>query len=148
EVLPAALLGRLSELKDEYRISVIGLPEWDKFANLESVYLLSLGAHIFMSSYIDGHSDHVKGFYQTYRKKYLDEPLTYALNGFDAGYFFLGALMNFGKDFPKCLDEQKTPLIQNQYRFEQKENGGYDNTYWNILKYEDYRFINRSVSYY
>lgn len=147
EVLPSALLSNLSALKNEYQISVIGLPEWEKFGNIESVYLLTLNAHVFQSSFTDFHSDNVKGFIQSYRTKYLDEPLDYALTGFDAGFFFLSALLNYGEDFEKCINEQRIQLLQNQYHFKRIDNGGYDNIYWNILQYEDYKLVNRSVSW-
>ena len=147
EVLPAALLSKLSALKNDYQISVIGLPEWEKFGNIESGYLLTLNAHVFQSSFTDYNSDNVKGFIQSYRSKYMDEPVDYALTGFDAGFFFLSALLNYGNDFERCIDEQRIQLIQNQYHFKRIEDGGYDNVYWNILQYEDYRLVNRSVSW-
>jgi ABC-type branched-subunit amino acid transport system substrate-binding protein len=126
---------------------VIGLPEWEKFGNIESGYLLTLNAHVFQSSFTDFNSDNVKGFIQSYRSKYMDEPVDYALTGFDAGFFFLSALLNYGNDFERCIDEQRIQLIQNQYHFKRIEDGGYDNVYWNILQYEDYRLVNRSVSW-
>jgi len=144
EVLPATLLSKLSELKREYQISVIGLPEWEKFGNIESSYLLSLDAHIFMPYYIDYQSENVKRFIRTYRLRYSDEPLNFAFSGFDAGYFFLSALLNYGKNFEGCINEIKVNLIHNQYHFERKGNGGYDNLNWNILQYFDYSLLKKS----
>lgn len=143
EVLPANLLSKLSAMKKDYRISVIGLPEWEKFTNIESAYLIALDANIFMSSFIDTYSDDVKGFTQKYRAIYFDEPMNYAFSGFDAGFYFLSALLNYGKDFERCINELKVPLIQNQYHFERRDDGGYDNLYWNILQYYDYSLLKR-----
>ncbi len=147
EVLPATLLSKLSELKKDYQITVIGLPEWEKFTNIESDYLIALNACIFTSSYVDSHSDEVKSFTLAYRAKYLDEPLYYAFSGFDAGYFFLSALLYFGEDFAGCVNNLGTHLIQNQYHFERKDDSGYDNLNWNILQYNDY-FMFKKSSYY
>jgi ABC-type branched-subunit amino acid transport system substrate-binding protein len=144
EVLPAVLLSKLSAMKTEYQINVIGLPEWEKFTNIESGYLISLNAIIFMSSYTDFMSEEVKNFILAYRLKYYDEPLSYAYSGFDAGYFFLGALLNYGEDFGRCLQDTRVPLIQNQFRFERKGDGGYDNINWNILQYNDYFLLKKS----
>jgi len=144
EVLPADLLSKLSAIKEDYEISVIGLPEWEKFINIESSYLIGLHAHIFMSSYADNQSEDVKGFIRAYRARYLDEPMNYAFSGFDAGFFFLGALLNYGKDFEGCINELGIPLIQNQYHFERKGDSGYDNINWNILQYHDYSLIKKS----
>lgn len=146
EVLPAALLNRLNAMKSDYQITVIGLPEWDKFGNIESGFLMSLNANILVSSYVDYRSDAVRGFVNAYRAKYFDEPMTYAFSGFDAGYFFLGSLLEFGRDFADHLEEIDIPLIQNQFHFERTGNGGYDNLNWNILYYYDYSLY-RKYSY-
>jgi ABC-type branched-subunit amino acid transport system substrate-binding protein len=143
DALPAALLGKLSALKKDYQITVIGLPEWEKFSNIESKYLIDLNGVIFMSSNVDYESEKIKAFIQAYRSRYFDEPLNYAFSGFDGGYFFLRALLYFGHDFEKCLNETGTKLIQNQYHFDRKEGGGYDNTNWNILEYYEYSLIRK-----
>lgn len=143
EALPAAVLSKLSAFKKNYAITVIGLPEWEKFSNIESNYLLALNAHIFMSSYIDYQSDKVKTFILAYRARYFDEPLNYAFSGFDAGYFFLGALLYYGNDFERCLNETGIPLIQNQFHFERRQNGGYDNINWNVLQYYEYSLLRK-----
>jgi ABC-type branched-subunit amino acid transport system substrate-binding protein len=143
EALPAALLSKLSAFKDDYPVTIIGLPEWEKFSNIESKYLIDLKAHIFMSSYIDYQSEKIKAFIQAYRARYFDEPLNYAFSGFDAGYFFLSAIFYFGNDFERCLNDTGTPLIQNQFYFERKGNGGYDNINWNILQYYEYSLLRK-----
>jgi ABC-type branched-subunit amino acid transport system substrate-binding protein len=147
EVLPASLLSKLSELKKDYQITVIGLPEWERFTNIESSYLIALNTCIFMSAYTDSHSEEVKAFTESYRARYFDEPLYFAFAGFDAGYFFLNALLSYGKDFTGCINKLRTPLIQNQYHFERKDDGGFDNLNWNILQYNDY-FLLKKSSYY
>jgi ABC-type branched-subunit amino acid transport system substrate-binding protein len=143
EALPAALLSKLSALKKDYQISIIGLPEWEKFGNIESKYLIDLNANIFMSSYVNFQSEKIKTFIQAYRSRYIDEPQNYAFSGFDAGYFFLRALLYYGDDFEKCLNETGTRLIQNQFHFESKENGGFDNINWNILQYYGYSLLRK-----
>jgi ABC-type branched-subunit amino acid transport system substrate-binding protein len=144
EVLPAVLLSKLAEIKDDYRITVIGLPEWEKLTNIESIYLNALNTNIFMASYTDLNSENVKGMIKSYRSFYFDEPLTYALSGFDAGYYFLYALMKYGDDFRKHLDDIRLPLTLNQYHFGQKGDGGYDNLNWNVIQYMDYYLLKKS----
>jgi ABC-type branched-subunit amino acid transport system substrate-binding protein len=143
EALPAALLGKLSAFKKDYRITVIGLPGWEKFGNIELKYLIDLNANIIMSSYVDYDSEKIKAFIRAYRARYFDEPQNYAFSGFDAGYFFLRALLFYGHDFEKCINDTGTPLIQNQFHFERVENGGYDNINWNILQYYDYSLLRK-----
>jgi ABC-type branched-subunit amino acid transport system substrate-binding protein len=145
EVLPAALLSKLNALKNDYQVSVIGLPEWERFTNIESSYLISLNAHVFMASYPDYDSENLKAFIIAYRSRYFDEPQNYAFSGFDAGYYFLSALMNYGKDFEGCITKLSIPLIQNQYHFVKKGDGGYDNMNWNVMQYFDYSLFKKSL---
>lgn len=145
EVLPAALLARLSAVKDDYGVSIIGLPEWEKFSNIESTYLISLNAQVFMSAYVNYKSERMQAFTASYRARYFDEPMQYACSGFDAGYFFLGAVLNYGSEFYGCLDEHRVALIQNQFRFQKTGNNGYDNVNWNVLQYLGYSLIKKSL---
>lgn len=144
EVLPAALLSKLAAAKDEYEITVVGLPEWEKLTNIETKYLISLKTNILAGSYLDSGSDPVKNFIASYRARYYDEPLSYGLTGFDAGYYFLGALMNYGKGFYSCSENISVPLIQNNFRFRKSGEGGYDNIHWNVLQYLDYYLLKKS----
>lgn len=146
EVLPAALLNKLNAMKSDYEMTVIGLPEWDKFTTIELGYMMPLNAHVLMANYVDYRSDAIKGFVNAYRVKYYDEPLTYAFSGFDAGYYFMGALMEFGKDFVNHTDEIRIPVIQNQFHFKRAGNDGFDNLNWNILYYYDFSLF-RKYSY-
>lgn len=148
EVVPAALLSKLSALRNDYPMTIIGLPEWEKFSNLESVYMVVLNAHILTSAYVDTDNEIVRNFIMDYRARYYDEPMNYAFMGFDTGIFFLQALMIYGKDFGQCLDDLRIPLIQNDFDFSRpKLDGGFENTFWQILKYDGYKLVNRSAFY-
>jgi len=147
EAFPMALVSKLSAVKSNYPVTVIGMPEWEKFSILESSYLLNLNTNIFAAAYVDYDSEDVKGFIRRYRSDYMDEPLSYAYTGFSAGYFFLQALFQYGDDFIGCIDNVKVALPQNQFHFEKQGDGGYDNVYWNIMQYYDYRLVDRSVSW-
>jgi len=145
EVLPAALLSKLTVVKQDYNITVLGLPEWEKFTNLETIYLIALNAHFLTSSYIDPDDAHTKAFIRTYRERYFDEPMSLAFIGFDAGYFFLKALSDYDGNLLKCLPECHFPLTQNQFYFQKTNHGGYDNLNWNVLQYYDYYLVKKSL---
>lgn len=146
ESLPAALLSKLSALRNEYPITIIGLPEWDKFQNLESIYLVVLKAHLFMSSYLNTDMEPVRRFIQSYRLRYVDEPQQYALLGFDIGFYFMKAQMTYGENFARCLDQLHVTLLQNQFDFKRSASGdGFENESWNILQYDDYRLVDKSL---
>jgi LysM repeat protein len=145
EAMPTALLSKLNEVKSNYPVTIIGMPEWDRFNNLESGYLLSLNSHVFMSAYVDYGSEDVKGFIRRYREDYLDEPQAYAFTGFIAGYQFFQALYLYGDECVSCINELKLQLPQNRLYFRKLEDGGYENIFWNIMQYYDYSLIDRSV---
>ena len=149
ETLPAALLSKLSAQRNDYTITIIGLPNWEKFNNLETKYMLDLNAHVLMPAYVDHEDENVKAFLREYRNRYLDEPMGYAYTGFDAGYFFLQALTIYGDNFMRCLDYIQIPLLQNQFDFVHTRNGsGYENIHWKILRYANYELYDRSIQKY
>jgi hypothetical protein len=71
----------------------------------------------------------------------MAEPLGYAYDGYDLGYFFLSMLMDYGRKFPSCLHEYDYRLLHTQYRFDKMDGGGYYNAYWNIYFYSGYSLI-------
>jgi ABC-type branched-subunit amino acid transport system substrate-binding protein len=147
EAFPMALLSKLNAVKSDHPVTVIGMPEWDKFSILESGYLLALNTHIFTGAYVDYDNEDVKGFVRRYRADYIDEPLDYAFGGFSAGYYFLQALYQYGRDFPGCLSSMDVHLPQNQFHFVKQQDGGYDNVYWNVMQYYDYHLVDRSITW-
>jgi hypothetical protein len=47
--------------------------------------------------------------------------------------------MYYDEDLLKCSPQYVPELLQGHYNFEKKENGGYENSYWNMLHYDNYR---------
>ena len=146
EVLPVEILPLLDEINgDTTQITVLGLPEWDKFEHLENDYLINLKTYLFCSYFVDYYEPSVKHFIRAFRSRYLAEPLEYAYDGFDISYFFLSALMDYGRDFPGCTPGADYPLLHTQFRFRGVQSGGLENTYWNIYYYQDYDKIQIAV---
>jgi len=141
EVLPVELLPLLNELTKETEITIVGLPEWEKFEQLENKYLMNLKAYFFSERFVDYLEPEVKQFIASFRERYLAEPLKYAYDGFDAGYFFLSAMMDYGRGFEDCIKLANYPLLQTSFHFKKTEHGGFDNTYWNIYHFQDYHLI-------
>lgn len=147
ESLPAALLSKLSALRNDYPVTVICLPEWDKFSNLESVYMVALNAVTLSAAFADHEKFPVRDFVTSYRNRYFDEPQDLAFTGFDIGYYFISALMNYGDRFVQCLDELNVPLILNQFEFDRLQPGyGFVNCHWNVLRYDGYRLTDQSIN--
>ncbi len=133
-------LTKLKVLRDTFDIKVIGLPVWDKFNDIEAGLFINLKLHVFSPTYINYYEDITKIFVLEFRSKYRTEPQQYAFEGFDIAFYFLSALMKFGKDFDNCLPYFYPGLLHTKLNFERNSpNNGYENTYWNIYKYEDYK---------
>ncbi len=143
KVFSQDLISRLNKMQLEYDITLFGLPEWNKFTDFESGHLLNLKLHCFSTSIIDYDNEKIKEWILKYRELYNTEPTikNYAFDGFDIGWYFLNALYLFGNDFSSCIENFDIQLIQSNYKFEQLNENGFQNTYWNIGEYMDYKFI-------
>ena len=130
-------------MRNENDITFFGVPEWDKFDNLPSQHLLNLNFHLFTSSLVDFNNERIRQWVISYRNRYKTEPAInkFAFDGFDVGWYFLNSLFLYGKDFERCINNYDIPLIQTKYKFEQSEGSGFENTYWNLGKYQDFEFI-------
>jgi len=53
----------------------------------------------------------------------------------------MNALYNYGNKFEDCLNDFDIQLIQTSYDFEKVNQNGFQNTYWNIGTYQDYKFV-------
>lgn len=95
-VLPVAkeaevskILPLLSALTDAYRITVVGLPEWQTFTSVDHETYYKLNTKIFSYSYIDYFSDAATEFAVKYRKYFYTEPGSLVFKAFDMGMYFI-----------------------------------------------------------
>jgi hypothetical protein len=137
------LLSRLNKLLSEYEINAIGLPEWGKFDDLETAPLLNLHLQIFSESYINYDDGNTLNWIKNYRETFKTEPSVdkYAFEGFDLGWYFLNALYNYGKEFEQCFDAMDVSLMHTKFVFKHTTGNGFENTFWNICKFEDFKII-------
>ncbi len=138
KVFALELLTKLNELRDTFDITLIGIPEWDKFSDLETEYLMNLNTHFLSSSCIDYQDENVKGFIKVFRRTFKTEPQQYAYDGFDIAYYFLNAMMKYGDHFEKCLPFYHSDLIQSNFKFLLYNHSGFENQYWNVYRFENY----------
>jgi hypothetical protein len=141
KVFALELITRLNEFRDSLQITLVGFPGWYDFSAMETEYLQNLNTHVLSDSYIDYSSQNVINFVSEFRRRFYTEPVRYAFDGFDIGYYFLGALLKYGKDFEKCIPYNTQELIQNTYLFRHKRDQGFENQHWNLLKYSNYSVL-------
>lgn len=136
-VFSTQVLNGLKKSAMHYPITLVALPEWDKFEKLSVETLLQMNAIYMDAGFVD-YADHdVSRFVLKFRKKYDCEPLDYAFEGFDAAWYFLNALMNYGPDMIGCLPSFDIPLLRSSYHFiGTGTNRGLENQYWRMYQYD------------
>jgi len=135
------LLRGLYKLRNEYNLTLVGLPNWPVMEELENEYLVALKTHMMSRSFIDYDNSSVKHFVNQYQETYKADPELLAFQGFDQAYYFLSALKTFGTNIGRCLGELKLNLLQTHFDFLQTKDSGFENRHWQLYKYENYKLV-------
>lgn len=83
------ILPLLSALADGYKITVLGLPEWQTFTSVDHETYYKLNTKIFTYSYVDYASDAARNLSDKYRKYFYTEPSSLVFKAFDMGLYFI-----------------------------------------------------------
>lgn len=133
---------RLYELRNDYKLILMGLPDWHLTNGVESEYLVSLKSHAICADFINYEDPFVRWFVHTYQSQYKTDPEILAFRGFDVAWYFLKALDTYGTGFSRCLEDFKTNNLSAGYEFKQSSStDGYENKQWIITKFENYRIV-------
>jgi ABC-type branched-subunit amino acid transport system substrate-binding protein len=131
---------KLNEHRNEFGMTLLGMPRWDRFDEIETDYLVNLNTHVMTPYFIDYDDPGVKKFVTQFQDRYKTDPDPLAFQGYDITYYFLTALWKYGRSFERCLSELHLKSLQTDFRFSSsgKENG-YENQYWEMYGYDNYR---------
>lgn len=135
------LMRELYKLRNEYNLTLIGLPNWSAIEGLENEYLVALKANIMSRSFIDYDNPAVKQFVRHYQEMYKTDPELLAFQGFDQAYYFLSALNAYGTNIGRCIGEFKINSMIGQFDFIQTKDNGFENRHWVIYRYENYKLV-------
>jgi hypothetical protein len=130
---------RIYELRNDYKITLFGLPDWSIINGVETEYLIALKTHMIASAFIDYSNSGTRQFIRSYQKSYKTDPDLLAFQGFDAGYYFLSAMQQFGTDFARCLKDFNVNSLVTRYDFHHPDGSGYENQHWVIFRYQNYQ---------
>ncbi len=131
------VLMRLNILSRTYDITIFGLNDWQRFANIEVEYLHNMELHYAAPFFVDYNNDNVKRFVGNFRNKYKTEPSYYGFQGYDIMFYFLKAMKNYGPDFRDCLPMMQTELLQADFLFRKIDpRDGFENNGISIVKYD------------
>ncbi len=134
------VMTQLNIVRDTFPTTVVGMPNWVGMDNHDNEILMNLNVHTLNFTMLDYTSFYMKSFISDFRKKYKTEPTNYAFTAFDIHWYFLSALMNFGKDFNQCLPYHQPEMIQSTVNFHQENSEtGLENKSWFWLKFNNYQ---------
>lgn len=137
-VFATQVLNTLKKEVDMKPITLVALPDWTKFEKLLVDNLLDMNAIYFSDFFVDYRNPQVKQFVQRFRSKYKAEPQQYAFEGYDVAWYFLNALMRYGRDMAGCLPYFDLPLLHAQYHFKNMgQNNGIENQAWSVYQYDN-----------
>ncbi|MEI6885042.1 MAG: LysM peptidoglycan-binding domain-containing protein [Bacteroidota bacterium] len=138
------LMRRFYELRNDYKINLVGLPDWEKIEGLETDFLNGLETHFVTAGFVDYGDKQVQNLVRSYQDKLKSDPEPLAFQGFDVGYYFLSAMMKFGKSYPACISGFRLKTVQTNFDFVKSGNAaanGFENRHWTVYKYENFRLI-------
>jgi hypothetical protein len=143
------LMSKLNKLHLRNDITLVGMPEWYDYDGLESQQKLNLDLHCFTSFLVNYSDPKIQLWIKDFRANYQSEPTmeNYAFDGFDIGWYFLNALYQAGPEFSNCLKYMNIELIHTKFDFEKEGNNGYQNIYWDLGHYEEYKFRKLKINH-
>lgn len=133
------MMRKLNLLREQYDITVIGLPDWLEIEGLDYPHMNNLNTHLVTDGYVDYDSDLVRNFVRKFRSTYHADPEKYAFKGFDAGIFFFSALMKYGPHANDCIPHHDRRLLYNSLRFKATSGNGFENQDWKVLHISNFR---------
>jgi ABC-type branched-subunit amino acid transport system substrate-binding protein len=135
------LLRSVYKLRNEYNLTLIGLPNWHAMDGLENEYLVALKTHMMALSFIDYENPAVKKFVGQYQEIYKTDPELLAFQGFDQAFYFITAINTFGTNIGRCIGELKMNSLVTRFEFTHTKENGFENRHWVMYKYENYKMV-------
>lgn len=132
------LITKLSGKCAKTPITLIGLPVWRKYDNIELEYLHKLKFHSFTNAYVNYNDSITKNMIKEYRFMFKAEPSNpYSFIGYDIVNLFTKAINNYDKNFLSCINSVNyKPLLGTINFISSDPNKGFVNNSISVIKYE------------
>ena len=111
------VLPMLSALADDYPISVLGLPDWQRFTSVDHETYFKLNTRVFTYHHTDYTSAAGKRLTEEYRKYFYSEPLGMAFRAFDLGLYFMELAAAHKGQVPEVLPAGGAETGCSMFRF-------------------------------
>jgi len=125
-----------------YRIRVIGMPNWITFQSIDFSYFHELELSYLTPYHFSYDSTDVKNFLKEYTSNYFAEPVNltrkvcpFAFIGYDVSYYFLDLMSRYGRRFIYHLEEKSSNQLLNDFHFVKVNGGGFENRSLMLVKY-------------
>lgn len=105
EVFVSDILSRMEFLVKNYKFSIIGMPNWARFENIDISGFPVMKVQFPTTSFVNYEKWPVKDFVKKYQLIYKTDPSPYSFQGFDVMYYFGTSLKAHGKHFQFCKDK-------------------------------------------
>ena len=135
------LLRSVYKLRNEYNLTIIGLPNWPDMDGLENEYLVALKVHMMARSFIDYDNPAVKKFVREYQEIYKTDPELLAFQGYDQAFCFISAINTYGTNIGRCIGELKINSLVTRFEFIHTKDNGFENRHWMMYRYENYKMV-------
>jgi LysM repeat protein len=132
------VMNQLNEFRDSLNISLIGLPVWETFNNVDHTQMDNLNTVVFESSYIDFDDEQTQDFIYNFRQNYSSDPGKYGFAGYDISWFFINAMYYFGNNFLNCLPKFETSSYSSNMWFKKSYHNSFENLHWDIIQYHNF----------
>ena len=137
-VFATQMLNSLNKTANKTPLTLIALPDWDKFENLLVDNLMRMNAIYFSDYFIDYADSDVNDFVDRFRSLYKYDPDKYAFMGYDMADYFLNALMLYGSKPCDCLQDYSPRMMHTRFDFNREtRSNGMENTFWNVYQYDN-----------
>jgi LysM repeat protein len=125
-------------LSKKYDIKVFGYPEMRQLLNVDPKFFFELGLMIYSPYWIDYSKVNVKKFCKDFFDKFntLPSEMSYAWEGYDIAYYFMGGLAMFGKEFTLHPEIFNPDLVYSDFDFRRDSfRDGFENQKLYLIRY-------------
>ncbi len=145
------MMRELSPLRHDYPMVVLGMHYWEHFEKVDYGYYENLKVHISSEYYVNKNDSQYRSFKRQYFDNYGANPSETVLKGYDTMLFFSRMMTKYGVYPQNHLANESARYMHTTFAITPKfsssgasETGGavstYENSYINILKFEDFQF--------
>ena len=121
-----AKLKNFTKEHPEYRIKLMGYPEWQTYTSTQLENFYTFDTYIYTPFYRNPLSgtcaEFEKNYTNWFKKNMMASYPRFGFLGYDTGYYFLHGMSKYGKAFDKNLKNIKIEAYQHNFRFTRMSN--------------------------